>query len=206
MPDQPPSSSDENQSPRNRRRPTRGLRLPEVSGKWTVIWLLVCFILTGILIPVVLKLPHWIEYEIVVGVWWIVWTMILTKLLYKGEQITDDHQHKQPRDWLGLQKADASDASGCGYGADFEGCAVLIGLVVALILVWFLIEVAIPIVFLLLYFLVRGMLANVVNEKAYCRGNFTLSAARGFFWATVYTAPLALSIWVIHYIQKKHGG
>ena len=46
-------------------------------------------------------------------------------------------------------------------------------------LVWFLVEIAIPIVFLMLYFLVRGMLVRVVNDRPECRGNLLLSTVRG---------------------------
>lgn len=195
MPDAP--------NPPQRPRLSQRLRLPEVSGKWTVIWLFVCFVLTGVLIPLVLKLPKWIEFEIVVGVWWMLWAIILTKLLYMGEQVADDHQPHKPRDWFGLNNSGSGNWDpGCGAGADLEGCLVLIGLIVALLLVWLLIEFAIPIVFLMLYFLVRGMLVHVVHNKPICRGNLPLSAARGIFWATVYSVPLAGTIWLIHQMMK----
>jgi len=178
------------------------LQLPCVSGRWTVFWLLVCFILTGVLIPLILKLPKWIEFEIVVGIWWLLWAMILTKLLYTGEQVLDDHSLKKPNDWLGI--GNAGDVSGCG--GDSEGCVVLLGLVVALILVWFLIEIAIPLVFFLLYFLIRAMLAHVINERPSCQGNLVYSLFRGLLWATLYTLPLAGSIWAIHWMMVKKGG
>jgi hypothetical protein len=207
MPDTPTDAP--SPEPRKRPRLRERLRLPEVSGKWTVLWLLLCFILTGVLIPLVLKLPKWVEFEIVVACWWVLWAIVLTKLLYAGEQVSDDHRHHKPRDWFGLKKSEGSsgnwgDLSGCG-SADGEGCLVLLGLIAALILVWFLIEIAIPVVFLMLYFLVRGMLVSVVNDRPGCRGNFSFSAARGALWATVYTLPLALTIWLIHFIHMKHG-
>lgn len=191
--------------PPQRQRLSQRLRLPEVSGKWTVLWLLMCLIVTGLFIPFVLKKPLWIELEIVVGIWWLIWGVVLTKLLYKGEQVADDHKHHKPRDWFGMGQSGSSspDLSGCANGADFEGCAVLIGLILALIAVWFLIEFALPILFFMLYFLIRGMLVHAVHEKPYCRGNLTWSAFRGFLWATIYTAPLAGTIWFVHYIQMK---
>jgi len=39
----------------------RRLRLPVVSGKWTVVWLLCCFLFTGALIPLVMRLPKWLD-------------------------------------------------------------------------------------------------------------------------------------------------
>ena len=191
--------------PPRRPRLAQRLRLPVVSGKWTVLWLVCCFALTGVFIPLVLHLPKWIDFEIVVAVWWFLWALILVKLLYKGEQVSDDHQHHEPRDWFGLNNTSLSGCgdAGCALGADAEGCLVVLGLIAALVLVWVLVEFAIPIVFLLLYFLVRGMLAHVVNERPSCQGNFGLSAIRGIFWATVYSAPLAGAVWIIHWIYLK---
>lgn len=199
-----PQSPDQ---PRKRPRLRERLLLPTVSGKWTVLWLLLCLILTAVLIPLVLKLPKWVKFEIVVGCWWVLWTIVLTKLLYMGEQLADDHKHRPPRDWFGLNRNESgpADFSGCGSGADAEGCAVILGLILALILVWFLIEVAIPVVFLMLYFLVRGMLVRVVHDKPQCRGNFVLSAARGALWATVYTLPLGVLVYLVHLIHFKRG-
>ena len=202
--------SDESSTPQPPRRPrlSRRLRLPEVSGKWTVFWLLICLIITGLLIPLVLKKPLWLEFELVMAAWWVLWGIVLTKLLYKGEQIADDHQQHKPRDWFGFNKKESGsgpDLSGCGSGADAEGCLVLVGLILALIVVWFLIEFAIPIIFLMLYFLIRGMLVHVVHDKPQCQGDLGMSAFRGFLWATIYTAPLAGTIWLVHFIQMKRG-
>jgi hypothetical protein len=204
---EPPASPQPEAKPPKRPRFSQRLRLPEVSGKWTVIWLLVCFTLTAALIPILLRRAKpWIEMEIVVAVWWILWALILTKLLYKGERISDDHQRREPRDWLHLKKlGDGVGDPGCST-TDGEGCLVILGLIAALFLVWVLIEVAIPVVFFLLYFVVRGMLANVVNDKTRCQGNLGQSAIRGLFWATLYSAPIALTIWLVHWIHMKRNG
>jgi len=199
MPDSPSPPSEQ---PLERPNFKRRLRLPVVSGKWTVIWLLVCFALTAVLIPVALNLKVWVEIEIVLSCWWVLWCVLLTKLLYKGEQVSDDHSPGEPRSWGGFS---GHDMSGCGV-MDFEGILIIIGLVLALALVWVLIEFAIPIVFFLLYFLVRGMLAQAVNGRFHCRGNLTLSAANGIFWSTLYTAPLVLAVWMVHWIHMKRGG
>src|SRR5688572_2094195 len=99
--------SEPSSTPRPPKRPrlAQRLRLPQVSGKWTVFWLLICLLITGLLIPPVLKKPLWVELEIVVGVWWLLWGIVLTKLLYMGEQIADDHQHHEPRDWFGFKNS-----------------------------------------------------------------------------------------------------
>jgi hypothetical protein len=195
-----PDTQSRQTSPSRRRR----LRLPVVSGKWTVVWLLCCFLFTGALIPLVMRLPKWVEFELVIAIWWVLWAIILTKLLYRGEQVIDDFQRKEARSWFNTKDHDLSGCDGCGHGADVEGCAIIIGLIAALTLVWFLVEIAVPIVFFMLYFLVRGMLARVVNDQRNCRGDLGRSAVRGVLWATIYSVPLAVTIWIIHVIHARH--
>lgn len=182
-------------SPRSRR-----WRVPYISGKWTVFWMFCCLGLTALLIPALLRLPRWIEFEIVLAVWWMIWTFALSRLLYLGRHISDDFQIREPRNWFG--KGSWNDLSGCS-GSDSEGCLIVVGLIVALIAVWFLIEVAIPLTFLMLYFVIRGMMARVVNEPVTCKENLGLSLLRGGFWATVYTVPLAGVVWLVHYLATK---
>ena len=43
------------------------VRLPRLSGKASAAWLFVCFGLTAALIPMVLRLPRWVEFEIVLA-------------------------------------------------------------------------------------------------------------------------------------------
>src|SRR5262249_26115498 len=93
---------------------TKRLRLPRLSGKVSSFWLVCCFGLTAVLIPAVLRLPRWIEFEIVLAVWWVGWLAVLSCLLYQGQRVTDDHQLGPPRNWLsGVSRPAAEDASGC---------------------------------------------------------------------------------------------
>src|SRR5262245_38623364 len=200
------------------------VRLPRLSGKASAAWLVVCFGLTAFLIPMVLRLPRWVAFEIVLGVWWAVWLAVLTRLLYTGQRVADDHQMQAPRSWLpsGQQKQeerkkdsnrrdpDRAWWDGFFWGslwgdgeAEAIGCLVIIGLVLLVGLVWFLIEVAIPLVMFLLYFVTRGMLAQVVNDRHRCRGRLGRAFAWGLAWATVYTAPLAAAVWFVHYVHPK---
>jgi hypothetical protein len=203
---------------RNRRLIPRVVRLPRLSGKASAAWLIVCFVLTAALIPRVLRLPLWIDFEIVLAVWWAVWLLLLTRLLYVGQRVTHDLTLKEPRWWFGDPAAPSRSSSngswwdGFFWGSLFGdseavavGCLIVIGLVVLLGAVWFLIEVAIPMTAFLLYFVVRGMLAQVVNDRHHCRGRLMRSLAVAFLWATVYTAPLAGAVWFVHYVYKAKG-
>ena len=197
-------------------------RLPRLSGKATAAWLVVCLLLPAVLIPVVVRLPVWIDFEIVLGVWWLVWFAVLARLLYTGQRVTDDHAPQSPRSWLGARRPTLPGASrggggwfgGPGGGWDFPldtegfaiGCLIVVGVVLLIGGFWFLIEVAIPLVWFLLYLTVRGMLAMVINDRHHCHGRLGRSLGWALVWASAYTAPLALAVWFIHYFNTHRAG
>ena len=136
----------------------------------------------------------------------------------------DDHQMREPRNWFSSgkpkqkeqkeQKKDSNlylswwDSFSWGLLVGDEeavayGCLIVIGLVILAGLVWFLIEVAIPLVLFMLYFVTRGMLAQVVNDRHRCRGRLGRALAWGFVWATLYTAPLAATVWFVHFVHQQ---
>lgn len=190
------------------------VRLPRLSGKASAVWLVICFVLTAVLIPLVLRLPRWIEFEIVVGVWWVIWFAVLATILYRGQRVTDDHQFGQPRKWFSSdasgQPARSGDPNAAWWDGFFWGwfwddaVLVVLGLIVLLGLIWLLVEIAVPILLFMLYFLARGMLARVVNDRHRCKGNVPRALGWGFTWATAYTAPLAMAVWLIHFAHQ-HG-
>src|SRR6266852_3935566 len=80
---------------------SESVRLPVVSGKVSAGILVACLALTSVLIiPLARRFPPWIDFEIVLVGWWLVWVVALATLLYRGSQISDDHVHSGPRDWL----------------------------------------------------------------------------------------------------------
>src|ERR1051325_8725191 len=80
--------------------PEPRFRLARLSGKTTAAWLVLIFLLTGLLIPFTVKLDPWLDAEIVLGIWWLIWMIVLARLLYVGQRIADDHQLGAPRNWL----------------------------------------------------------------------------------------------------------
>jgi hypothetical protein len=196
-------------------RPSRRFRM---SGKGVAVRLVLAMALTAILIPAALKLPTWIEYEIVLAVWWMIWLGALTSLLYTGMRVTDDHQLSEPRSWIpssgpsDSRKKKSTSDGGWGWGwpgpvIDAEGCLYVIGAIVIIVLLvvalWFVVEVAIPVVLFILYAVPRLMVAMVINDRHRCRGRLGRSILWGFLWATGYTAPLALLVWFVHHVLAK---
>jgi hypothetical protein len=209
--------------------PERKVRLARLSGKATAAWLIGFLALIALLIPTVVRLPLWIDFEIVLASWWLVWLIVLARLLYTGQRVTADHQLGEPRNWLtaitgkkdqetpkdpldiSKPKTQQRGGSWSPYidlgGIDGEGCAWILAVFVALVLlvflIWFLIEIAIPVVLFLLYLAVRGMLAHVINDRHRCRGRLGRSLGWAFVWATLYTAPLAGVVWFVHFMQSN---
>jgi hypothetical protein len=217
--------------PTRRQLLARTMRLPRLSGKASAAALIFCFLLTGLLIPAALSLPVWIDFEIVLATWWFIWLIVLTYLLYTGQRVADDHQLGPPRNWFGWakpaqqssttapsqknkQERNSSNANAAWWDGFFWGsfaldgeavaigCFIVIGLIALAGLVWFLVEIAIPVVLFLLYFVARGMLAHVVNDRHRCKGSVARALLWALVWATVYTAPLLGVVWFIHNIQR----
>ncbi|MFO0876435.1 MAG: hypothetical protein U0840_03600 [Gemmataceae bacterium] len=200
--------------PKKRAPLLRQVRLPMLSGKVSAAWLVVCFGLAALVIPVALKLPTWIEAEIVLGVWWAIWFGLLTYLLHRGWHISDDYSPPRPRSWWSGWTEKKSDGDGAGaifdLGGDaleVEGCAWVVGILLALLLLvglaWVVIEVAVPVLAFLFYCVTRFMLAQVVNDRHGCEDHLGRSSLWGGLWATVYTAPLAGAVWVIHLLAES---
>jgi hypothetical protein len=192
------------------------LRLPRLSGKASAAWLVVCFVLTAVLIPVALRWPTWVKFELVLAAWWVIWLAVLTALLYGGRRVSDDHQLGEPRNWFGSaankpqppRDPNSSWWDGFFWGwawGDGEVILIIIGLILLVGLIWFLFEVAIPVLLFLLYFITRGMLARVVNDRHHCRGRVGAAVGWALVWATAYTAPLALAVWFVHYVSQSLG-
>jgi len=190
-----------------------GPRPVRVSGRATAACVVGCLLVTALLIPALLRLPTWVEYEVVLCVWWAVWLATLTWLLYTRKRLTDDHRLGSPRRWFGAPKSSVGERGGSAWepffwGSAFApegalfGCAVVIGVIVLVAGLWFLIEVAVPVVLFVLYVVTRGMLAHVVNDRHHCQGRLGRALAWGAAWATAYTAPLALVVWLVHYAHK----
>lgn len=194
--------------PAARPRTLKGLGLPAVSGVGSVVLLALCFAVSAILIPVAAHLPRWVEVELVLAAWWATWIVVLATLLYRGHTVSDDAS--APR-W-GRKGGNGSDLSSAGdgcfwfgdascLGGDvFVGLAILIALIVGL---WLLFEFILPALAFLLYLMIHRMLAVVVNAPRICRGSLSRAMGWAVLWASVYTAPLGLLVWLVHAVEHR---
>jgi len=124
-------------------------------------------------------------------------------MLFRAHVVEDDAELSKPHlitEW-GDHLANAANIASAFFGIEV-GCGGIIAIFFVVITVILLslvvIEVLIPGVAFALYWLTRGMLAQVTNSHRRCEGKFIKSLAWGALWATVYNAPLALAVWGIH--------
>jgi hypothetical protein len=201
-------------------------RLPGISGRWSALVLLVLFVAVAIVLPLALDRSAWVEAEIVVAAWFLIWTAILAWLGYSGRMVDEDwdgfHRPRRlfgrgresgdgssiPVDavpYLDLSGIDLPDLDGGGddgglgcLGVILAGVVLIAALAAIVAILYFTIGYVIPLIVLALYTIVRAMLNHVAARGHVTRGNLVLSTARGAIWAAAYTAPLALAIWLIH--------
>jgi uncharacterized protein (DUF983 family) len=197
-----------------------------VSAKVTALVVGASLLLSAVVLPVSLKLPRWIEFEVVLFAWWSILFGTLAVLLYKGTVLRDDYAFSarwglsSPNEnAVGDSTAFTSSSNASGNSswldvdtgcAEVEGCGgMLAGLIFAALAfaaTWILLEVAFPVLLFLAYWLLVGAIGRVVNDKHACESNLARATFWGALWATVYTFPVALVVWGIHTFVLKHHG
>lgn len=181
---------------------------PSVSGKLTALLLIVCLAVAAVVLPLAAHLPRWIEFELVLGVWWVVWWIVLGWILFHRMEVDDDAEMPQTgwlRDRFGGQGLDGcTDVAGC---ADLDGCgSAIAGVIAVLVLVigvLFLIELVIPALAFGMYLLVRAMLRQATRWHERCEGHPGLSMFWAAVWTTVYLAPIGLAVWGLQALMES---
>ena len=179
---------------------------PRVSARTTGLVLLGAFGISALLVPSALHLSRWLEAELVLVAWWAIVGSTLTTLLFRGYRLADDYAHFVPgalrrgREGGGASLPDVADLGGDGDLG--EGCAgVVIGavlVVLALGLAWLVVELVLPVAFLLAYGLFLSAIARVANDRHGCEGSVARALLWAFGWASVYLGPLALLVALVH--------
>lgn len=199
-------------------------RLPPVSGRLTAFTLLMCLAFSALAAPFATHLPRWVEAEIVCGASWVVWTAVLTSILYRGGKVADDHRF-EPSLWFAkptaprppgsrgkkVKPAKRSWFDGIGdigsIGDAGEGCVILIGALLlagaAVLTAWLLVELVIPALFTLAYLLLIRALKVATNDDVGCAGDLARSVRRGALFATLFVGPLLVLVALVHLVARK---
>jgi hypothetical protein len=194
---------------------------PPLSGTATALVVLASLAASAVLLPASVKLPPWIEAEIVLGLWWLIVAAALGVLLYRGFRVRDDFVYFVPWDRPAASSSRPAKAgsplggdwsSGCGgcsdVGVDGEGCVVALGMAVAFAVAlgaaWVMVELLMPLVFFMMYWLFMRAIARASRDRRGCAGDLAKSVGWGALWATLYVLPIAALTWLFHALHR-HG-
>lgn len=104
----------------------------------------------------------------------------------------------------------ASGCDGCGAIDAGEGAIAVIGIALALGIAlgaaWILVELAMPLVFFMIYWVLMKAIARAATDHHDCEKDLGKSLVWGVVWATIYVAPLALLTFVVHRALLLHHG
>jgi uncharacterized membrane protein HdeD (DUF308 family) len=183
---------------------------PPISGAAAALVVLLVLALSAGAIPAVLRLSPFVEWELTIGAWWLVWSATFGTLLYRGWRVARDTHAlgtiwRQGKGW----RVEMPSLEGCNPGdgcSDPQGCVVAIGVVLvaglALLFAWLMVELVLPVIFVGAYWLVVRGLMRVANDHHGCEGDAFKSVAWGAIWALLYTAPLAALVWLGHLAMR----
>jgi len=190
-------------------------RVVPLSGRSTALVMAAAFLVSGVVVPIGLKLPGWVELELVLAVWWLALLGITSVLLYKNLRLAEDHRlrigaltsalrgskanegasKRGSSWWQGLGGCDpgCAEAGGCG-----EAVVVVAVLAVAAVAALALVELVLPVLFFVVYYFVVKVVGRVARDQHGCEGRLGRSLLWGAAWSTLYVAPVALISWGVH--------
>ena len=195
-----------------RRRRLAALLTPSLSGRSTALFVLAAMAFAAIAFPVALRLPRWLELEVVLGAWWSIGFALLSTVLYRGYRLEDDHFFHAPG--MDGQTRDAfkgfDPSGGCDPGGFAGGCddiaggfialaALVVFLFAILVVAWLVVELAIPLAFVAFYVLAVAAIRRAARDNHACRDRLGRSLLWGATWSTLYFAPLAAIVVAVQY-------
>lgn len=189
---------------RQGRAPLRVRRVaPPVSGSLTALIVGSLMALAAVVFPNILQLPRWLEFEVVVAMWWGVWAVTFTTLLYRGWRVARDLKSlkgvaKAPSQPSSQSKSKSSInwADALSGGLELDGCLLVIALALAVGAALLLAELLLPMLLIGAYWLIVRGLATVANDRHECEGRFGRALLWGVLWSAAYTLPLAGLVFV----------
>jgi hypothetical protein len=185
-------------------------RAAPLSGRTTALVLVAAFAVTAVALPLGLRLPRWVELELVLACWWLTVATLLVTLLYKGLRLADDHRftllgygeraqapakNSEKRGWP--SPSGCAEAGGCA-----DGFVALLVILLAAAAAWLLVEVVFPAVFFAVYYFVIKAIGRVARDRHDCAGNLPRSIVWGAVWASVYVLPPAILVWAVQAIRS----
>lgn len=182
-------------------------RRRSVSGRRIALIVGALLLLAAVAAPFALRRALWVDVEVVLALWFCIWTGAMWWLGYHGRAVTRDWPAYAPL-WKGDGRGDGDrsatglfsglgdlDLSGLDGG---DGCGAAIAVVILLALAAVLIGWVIPLLVFLLFTVMRVLLSQARRRSHRVRGRLLASLVAAAGWAAVYTVPLAIAVWALH--------
>jgi hypothetical protein len=192
---------------------------PDTSAYGTAWIVCLAILFSAASFPMMFDLPVFMEVELVILVAYLLVAATLTRILYRGDVLEDDRVFVAPQSPLEdvdpsappqaslLERyaprrcgEDGCSAAGCEEGGIFALVLVaIIAIVVFLLsLAWVIVEVALPIVFVICYELVLLAVRHASRDRVRCKGDLLRSSVRGALIAAMYVAPVGAVTYLLH--------
>ncbi|MEQ1821614.1 MAG: hypothetical protein ABL949_03815 [Fimbriimonadaceae bacterium] len=146
-----------------------------------------------LLFSIFIHWPRWLETEATLAATWFVWLIVLCRLLYRGDKI--DTCAPVKLDFKLTRKAARATLESFQWGCAFGEIFILIMVVLLLfLLLAFTVELILPVLGLVLFLSIGGLLARATNDTHDCQGRLGRSVFWGTIWATLYIGPLLVIV------------
>ncbi len=177
---------------------------PPISGSLATLTVGSAMLLALALMPGALTMPLWIELEVVILAWVLIWTLAFTTLLFRGWRLAKDAWTKDAStlDDVTMLNVDLDLSTRRSWWYDDEGAAIAVFLFVVLLILSFALEFLLPLVLIGSYLLVLRGLAHVANDRHGCEGKLGRSLLWGVLWSSIYAAPIAGLVLLAHLLMS----
>jgi hypothetical protein len=180
-----------------------------VSGRGTAILVSSVLLIAAVAIPLLLHRAAWVEAEVIFAAWFAIWTAALWWFGFHGRPIERDWPDYAPLfDGGGDGGGVSSGGSNSGWnvlnGLDFGGIdfgeeiVALLVILIVVVLAVFVIGWIVPLLVVALFTVMRALLSQSGRFADRVRGRLLPSLIVAMGWAAVYTAPLAVAVWLAH--------
>ncbi len=203
---------------------------PRTSARRTALAMTACLVFTGAAVPIALHLPRWVEMEVVLAGWWLVWAVVLTVVARRGAELVDDHALVIRLPWSPAREPRREPLAGGPRGApevpaeatvpparsswwskvfealtlpsDLEALVFALALAIVLGVALAAAWLVIEVVAPVLFGLAYFGVVRALRRAAQYRGATVRASVVGAGWATAYVAPLAALVWLVHLVAR----
>ncbi len=154
----------------------------------------------SVVLPLSLHQKAWIEAGIACGACWLVLVGFVAACLYSQPEIEDDNPTPKARTEWGGVTADGVIESTVGCAPD--GCLILLGLILVVLVLVFLFEFIVPALIIALFWPLQTGLRALIARHPECADRLGPSIGWAAAWATLVVGPITAIVCALFYVYK----